>query len=82
MKRLVRSAFVVAIAAAGIVIGAGNAAAANETGVITGRANCEEVAKQYRAMGYSARCNHIVDDRYYVRYEKSNRPSTGSFGSS
>jgi hypothetical protein len=80
MKRLAQSLFVVAVTAAGMGLAAGTASA-GETGVIYGRDNCQEVARQYKAMGYSARCNHIHGDRYYVYYEKSNRPSTGSFGS-
>ncbi|WP_280248760.1 hypothetical protein [Nocardia abscessus] len=80
MKRLAQSLLVIGIAAAGIGFTAG-AASAGETGAIIGLRQCEEVAKQYKAMGYSARCNHIHGDRYYVYYEKSNRPSTGSFGS-
>ncbi|WP_280473505.1 hypothetical protein [Nocardia asiatica] len=80
MKRLARTAVVVGIAAIGVLLAAGNAGA-YETGVIIGRDNCQEVARHYRSLGYSARCNHIHGDRYYVFYEKSNRPSTGSFGS-
>jgi hypothetical protein len=80
MKRLAQSLVVIGIAAAGIGFAAGPASA-YETGTIIGRDNCQEVARQYKAMGYSARCNHIHGDRYYVYYEKSDRPSTGSFGS-
>ncbi|MEU2106513.1 hypothetical protein [Nocardia sp. NPDC019255] len=80
MKRLARTAVVAGIAAIGVLLTPGTAGA-YETGVIIGQSQCQEVARQYRAMGYSARCNHIHGDRYYVVYEKSNRPSTGSFGS-
>lgn len=79
MKRLAQSLLVIAITAAGIGLASGTAAA-YETGVIIGRENCEQVARQIRKQGYWARCNHIADDRYYVRWE--NRPPTGSFGSS
>jgi hypothetical protein len=81
VKRLARTAFAVGIAAVGIGLGTGTASA-YETGVIIGRDNCQEVARHYRSLGYSARCNHIHGERYYVVYEKSNRPSTGSAGSS
>lgn len=81
MKRLARTVIAVAIATAGLMMGAGYASA-EDTGAIIGLSQCEELAKQYRAAGYTARCNHIQGDRYYVHYEKSWRPPTGSFGSS
>lgn len=80
MKRVARTVIAVMIATAGLMLGAGHSVA-EDTGAIIGQRQCEEVAKQYRAAGYSARCNHIQGDRYYVHYEKSNRPSTGSSGS-
>ncbi|MFC7425849.1 hypothetical protein [Nocardia tengchongensis] len=67
-----------------LVLGAG-AANAGETGTIIGSKACEEVAKMYRDMGYTARCYHIHGDRYYVNFEKPRPgalPSTGSAGSS
>ncbi|WP_454199609.1 hypothetical protein [Nocardia sp. Marseille-Q1738] len=79
MKRLAQAAFVIAITTAGITLGAGTASA-YETGVIIGRENCEQVARQIRQQGFWARCNHIHGDRYYVRWE-NRPPSTGSFGS-
>lgn len=81
MKRLARSVIAIAIATAGIALGVSHASA-DTTGTIIGQSQCEELARQYRAAGYSARCNHIQGDRYYVFYERAGRPSTGSFGSS
>ena len=43
-------------------------ASAADTKPIYGRDNCQAVADQYRAMGYSARCYLIHDDTYYVNY--------------
>jgi hypothetical protein len=81
MKRFARTVIAVTIATAGLVLGAGHASA-EDTGAIIGLSQCEQIAAQYRAAGYSARCNHIQGDRYYVHYERPNRPSTGSAGSS
>lgn len=70
------------IATAALMLAAGTANA-GETDTIIGQRACESVAKQYRDMGYTARCNHIHDDRYYVSFDKpreGSRPSTGSFG--
>lgn len=80
MTRVARTVVAVTIATAGLLLGAGHASA-GDTGTIIGQSQCEEVARQYRAAGYSARCNHIQGDRYYVHYEAANRPSTGSSGS-
>lgn len=80
MKRLARAVIAVTLATVGLMLGAGHSSA-EDTGVIIGLRECEAVAQQYRAAGYSARCNHIQGDRYYVHYERSNRPSTGSSGS-
>ncbi|MFD9615570.1 hypothetical protein ACFWWS_40065, partial [Streptomyces sp. NPDC059083] len=69
MKHIARAAVLSGIAAAAMGLGAGPANA-GETGTIIGRNACEETAKMYREMGYSARCNHIHDERYYVSYDK------------
>lgn len=81
MNWVARAVVAVTITTAGLIMGAGPSSA-GDTGTIIGLGQCEEVARQYRAAGYSARCNHIHGDRYYVHYEAAtSRPSTGSSGS-
>ncbi|WP_029932495.1 hypothetical protein [Nocardia otitidiscaviarum] len=84
MKRFVYAGIAAAITVVGIGM-SGGTATAGETGTIIGRKNCEDTARMYRDMGYkNVRCYHIHGDRYYVSFDspRSNKPSTGSFGSS
>ncbi|MFE2994294.1 hypothetical protein ACFXG4_05090 [Nocardia sp. NPDC059246] len=72
----------IAVVAMGVGVGPANA---GETPTIIGRKACEDTAKMYRDMGYSARCYLIHGDRFYVQFDKprpGTRPSTGSAGSS
>lgn len=83
MRRVIYAAVACALAG-GFGLAGGGIAAAGETGVIYGRKACEDLARQYRDMGYTARCNHIHGERFYVYFDKprGGRPSTGSAGSS
>lgn len=83
MKRVLH-AVLVGVFVGGLGVASAGTAAAGETGVIYGRQACEDVAREYRQMGYTARCNHIHGERFYVYFDKpgAGRPSTGSAGSS
>ncbi len=83
MKHVIR-AVVAGVLIAGFGLATAGPVTAGETGVIYGMKACEDLARQYRDAGFTARCNHIQGDRYYVYYDnpRTGRPSTGSAGSS